>query len=270
MKSKKNITFIKILVLITFLLMITVNALANIIPINGLTTGEVSDYYANLFAPAGITFAIWGVIYLLLAGYTIYQLGFFQRDISPVKENLFQKVGLYFSISSIANAVWILCWHYKAISSTVLLMIVILFCLIVIVLEIKKVDLSLKDKLFIKLPFSIYFGWITIATIANVTTLLVSIGWDGFGISQEVWTIIIILVGLVIGVATTAVNRDIPYGLVIIWAYIGILIKHKSPSGFNGEYPSIIITVIVSILVLSTTVAYVFMPTKIKKIKSTS
>ena len=270
MKSKRNITFIKILVVITFLLMITVNALANILPINGITTGEVSDYYSNLFAPAGITFAVWGLIYLLLAAYTIYQLVFFQNDIGKAKENLFQKVGLYFSISSIANTIWILCWHYMAIPSTMVLMVVILICLIIIVLEIKKVEFSFKDKLFIKLPFSIYFGWITIATIANVTTLLVSIGWDGFGISQEVWTIIIILVGLVIGVATTAVNRDIPYGLVIIWAYIGILIKHKSPSGFNGEYPAIIITVIVCILVLLTTVTYVFMPTKIKKINSKS
>jgi hypothetical protein len=267
MKSRKNITFIKILVVITFSLMITVNALANILPINGLTTGEVSDYYANLFAPAGITFSIWGLIYLLLAGYTIYQLGFFQSDISKAKEDLFQKVGVYFSISSIANAIWILCWHYLAIPSTMLLMIVILICLIIIVIEIKKMELSFKDKLFIKLPFSIYFGWITIATIANVTTLLVSIEWNGFGISAEVWTIIIILVGLVIGATTTLVNKDIPYGLVIIWAYIGILIKHTSPEGFNKEYLAIIITVIASIVILLITEVYVVINNKIKKFK---
>ncbi|SHH75972.1 lantibiotic ABC transporter permease [Clostridium grantii] len=265
MERRKNITFIKILVLITFLLMITVNALANIIPINRITTGEVSDYYANLFAPAGITFAIWGLIYLLLAGYTIYQLGFLQKDSSKAKEGLFKKIGLYFSISSIANVIWILCWHYRVIPSTMILMIVLLVCLIIIVLEIKKVELSFKDKLFIKLPFSIYFGWITIATIANVTTLLVSIGWDGFGISEEIWTIIIILVGLLIGAITILVNKDIPYGLVIIWAYIGILIKHKSLNGFNGEYPAIIITVIISIILLIVTELYVLLHYKTRE-----
>lgn len=257
MTGKKNITFVKVLTVITFFIMIAVNVLANTLPINGVTTGEVSNKYKNLFAPASITFAIWSVIYILLTGYTLYQLGFFQKNQIRNKEALFQKVGIYFSISSIANALWILCWHYDAIPSSMILMFVILICLITIVLEIKKDDLSPKDKLFIKLPFSVYFGWITIATIANATTLLVSLGWDGFGISEEVWTAIIIVIGLAIAVTTILKNKDIAYGLTIIWAYIGILIKHISPSGFAGKYPAIIITTIVSIVMLLIVEVYV-------------
>lgn len=260
MSKNKTSNFIKILTTISFLVMIIVNALANIIPINGVGTGEVSDSYENLFAPAGITFAIWGVIYILLAGYTLYQLGFFQVD--STSSNLLNKVGLFFSISSIANAAWIFSWHYYKIPVSMLLMIIILVCLIVIVLEINKHKLSLRDKIFIKIPFSVYFGWITIATIANATTLLVSLGWNGFGISEPVWTIIIIVVGLIISAVTILKNKDIAYGLVIIWAYAGILIKHKSIGGFNSQYPSIITTVIISIALLLIVEFYVLISKK--------
>ncbi len=117
--------------------------------------------------------------------------------------------------------------------------------------------MSLKDRFFIKLPFSIYFGWLTIATIANVTTLLVKIGWNGFGISEVIWTITILIVGLLISVLTIIKNKDFFYGLVIIWAYIGIYIKHTSATGFNGEYGSIIGVLIASLVVLILTEIYV-------------
>lgn len=247
MDTTKTGTSIKLLVAFSFLLMVTVNALANIIPINGVNTGQVSDSYQNLFAPAGITFAIWGLIYLLLAAYTLYQLGFFQSHQSALKADIFNKVGIYFSISSIANTLWILSWHYYLIPLSMLLMVIILFCLIMIVNAINKAELSFRDKIFVKLPFSIYFGWITVATIANATALLVSIGWDGFGISEPVWAIIIILVGVIIAIATIFKNKDFAYGLTIIWAYSGILIKHISADGFAGQYPTIITTVIICI-----------------------
>lgn len=254
MSNKKTNTFIKIITIVSFLIMIIVNALANIIPINGVTTGEVSNSYENLFAPAGYTFAIWGLIYILLAGYTLYQFGFFQTNRITDMSSLFNKIGLFFFISSISNVLWIFSWHYYYIGLSLLFMIVILLCLIIIVEEINKNEFSLKfsfkDMFFIRLPFSVYFGWITIATIANVTTFLVSIGWDGFGISEVAWTIIIITVGLLISIVTILKNKDIAYGLVIIWAYVGILVKHISPSGFDGQYTSIITTVIISIVIL--------------------
>jgi len=258
MVANKAQTSIKVLTAVSFLVMIIVNALANIIPINGVGTGQVSDSYKNLFAPAGLTFAIWGLIYLLLAGYILYQWGFFQISEGAVKADLYDKVGFYFSISSIANAIWIFSWHYYVIALSMLLMIIILIYLVRIVQEINKHKLMFRERIFIRLPFSIYFGWITVATIANATTLLVSLGWDGFGISEPVWAGIIIVVGLVIAIATIIKNKDIAYGLVIIWAYAGILIKHTSANGFAGQYPAVIATVWVSIFCLVIADAYVF------------
>lgn len=199
-----------------------------------------------------------GLIYLLLAGYTLYQLGFFNLDTRGFKGDLLEKVGLYFSVSSIANATWIFSWHYHLIGLSVLLMLIILVCLILIVREINFVELSLREKIFIRLPFSVYFGWITVATIANATTLLVSLGWDGFGISEPTWTVIMIAVGLVIGITTMLRNRDIAYGLVIIWAYAGIFIKHISVSGFTGQYPAVITSLIVCIALLLIGGGYIF------------
>lgn len=241
---------LKVTVAITYLIMVVVNALANIIPINGVTSGEVSDFYANLFAPAGITFAIWGVIYFLLFIYVIYQFGLFQRCTDPYREELFKKIGFYFSISSILNAAWIFAWHYFIIELSLIIIILMLICLILINQYTKKATLSFKDKFFIRLPFSIYFGWLTIATIANVTTLLVKLGWSGFGISEVIWTIIVLIVGLIISITTILTNKDFFYGLTIIWAYIGIYIKHTSPNGFNGEYQSIITTLVVCLVFL--------------------
>jgi hypothetical protein len=110
--------------------------------------------------------------------------------------------------------------------------------------------MSLLQKILIRLPFSIYFGWITVATVANVVTFLVSVSWDRFGIAEYLWADIIILVAALIGAAAIIFYKDIAYGLVIIWAYIGIALKHLSPEGFDGEYLSVIITVFVSIILL--------------------
>lgn len=255
-------TSIKVLTTVSFLIMVLVNALADTIPINGQGTGQVSEYYKNLFAPAGLTFAIWGLIYLLLAGYTLYQLGLFNVNTRGFKGELLEKIGLYFSVSSIANATWIFSWHYHLIGLSMLLMLIILVCLIFIVREMNEVEFSLREKIFIRLPFSVYFGWITVATIANATTLLVSLGWDGFGISEPTWAVIMIAVGLVIGITTMLRNRDIAYGLVIIWAYVGIFIKHTSASGFAGQYPVVITTVIVGIISLLIGVGYILISNK--------
>lgn len=252
----KKINTISILVLITYLGMVIVNGLANALPINGMITGDISDSYPNLFAPTGITFIIWGVIYALLAAYTAYQLGLFQGDKQQVKTELLNKVGTLFAISSVANIAWIFSWHYKNIPLSMLFMLVILVCLMLINIRINKEKLTSKEKFFIRLPFSIYFGWITVATIANATTLLVDkLGSPAnlLGISEVVWTVVILLVGTLIGAVTTLKNRDIAYGLVLVWAYIGILIKHLMakplPDGFNSQYPAVIVTVITSLVV---------------------
>jgi hypothetical protein len=223
----------------TFLIMVAVNAMANILPINGITTAKVSDSYPNLFAPAGITFIIWGLIYLLLAGYTVYQLRPARKGNGKNREGLLAKIGVLFSISSAANAIWIFSWHYEILPASMMLMLVILICLILISQMLRKEAFTASEKLFIRLPFSVYFGWITVATIANATALLVSTGFDGMGLSDASWTVIMIAAGAAIAVAVMLRNRDIAYGLVIIWAYAGIIIKHTSEAGFNGQYPQV-------------------------------
>lgn len=255
-------TFTKVHTTVSFLIMIVVNILANVIPFNGVTTGEVSDSYPNLFTPAGLTFSIWGVIYLLLAAYTIYQFDFFKSRV--LNKNIIEKIGIYFTITSIANSIWIFLWHYRAISLSVIMIVLMLIFLIIINMKLKKEELIFREKLFIKLPFSIYFGWITIATIANITTYLVSIGWNRFGISDWIWTIMVLIIGLLIGGLTMIKNQDFWYGLVIVWAYIGILIRHTSPSGFSGQYPLIIIVLIISIIVLFITGVYILVADKEK------
>lgn len=256
MIAKRRLGKIRIITLITFFIMVAVNGLANALPINGKTTGSISDFYENLFAPAGYTFAVWGLIYILLLIYSIYQLDFFKNGIDRTNSRLLDKIGVIFSISSVANTLWIFTWHYDVIWLSLVLIIVVLLCLILINREIVKSNLCFKEKLFIRLPFSIYFGWITVATIANVAVFLVSIGWDGFGIPETIWTIIVLLVGFLIASVTIIKNKDIAYGLVIIWAYVGILIKHSSANGFNGKYPSVISAVSICIAFLVITEIY--------------
>lgn len=250
MSINKTNYSLKIITLVTYVIMVATNALANILPINGVTSGQVSDSYPNLFAPAGITFSIWGVIYLTLLAYCIYQFGILQRGEDPYKEQIFKKIGILFSISSILNSVWIFTWHYRIIEASLIIIISILILLIMINNVTKKAELSLKDYLFIRFPFSIYMGWLTVATIANVTTLLVKLGFGGFGISEVFWTIVVIIVGLIIASLTILRNKDLAYGLPIIWAYIGIYIKHISKDGWNTEYSIIIFTTVASIVIL--------------------
>lgn len=254
---------LKISISSTFLLMVIVNALANILPINGVSTGQVADAYPNLFTPAAVTFAIWGLIYLLLAADVLYQLGMvggIQRKIPPAANN---NVMVLFPLSSLANTAWIFAWHYQHIALSMLIMILLLVCLLAINIILFREQLTIKEQIFIRLPFSIYFGWITIATIANATTLLVSRGWNGWGLSEPTWTIIMLIAGIAIGVATTIRLSDIPYGFTLMWAYIGILIKHESETGFAGRYPQITVVVLICLLCLLAAICYVL---KIKEL----
>lgn len=247
MAAKTTTGPVKALVVVTFLMMITVNALANILPINGQTTGGVSDAYGNLFAPAAITFAIWGVIYLLLACHTVYQLGLFHAKTNTGNVALLNKVGLLFSMSSLVNTAWVFSWHYDLIWLSEILMLALLVLLIAIVQSVTKARLTSRELFFIRIPFSVYFGWITVATVANTTVWLVSLGWNGFTISEPIWAMVIIAVGMLIGTLTMLRNRDFAYGLVLIWAYLGIVIKHTSASGFANQYPMVFITAAVCI-----------------------
>jgi len=247
--------------------MVLVNILANVIPFNGVTTGQISDSYPNLFAPAGITFSIWGIIYLSLASYLLYQFGLFNKKEGIINKEVIEKAGIFFTISSIANTVWIFVWHYRAIGISLFMIVIILLCLIIINVTIKKANLITREKIFLRLPFSIYFGWITVAVIANVSVFLVSINWNRFGLSESFFTIIVLFSGLLIACLTILKNQDLAYGLVVIWAYVGILIRHTSSSGLAGRHPFIIAFLIICIILLLITAVYAAVADK-EKLKS--
>lgn len=236
--------------------MVVVNTLAVTLPINGIATDAVSDKYGNLFAPAGITFSIWGVIYLALAAYLVY---IFLKNKSFISEEKQNQINILFIISSLINSVWIFSWHHLVIWLTVILMLGLLVCLIKIADLINSTKLSLADKLLVKVPFGLYFGWITIATIANITAFLASVKFENILFNNATWMIIILLIGLAIGVWRTLKDSNIAYGLVLVWAYYGIYLKHTSVDGFAGVYPSIITTTLISIVILILVNAYLLL-----------
>ena len=241
---------IKALVVITYLAMIVMNYLANALPLNGRRTGDISDAYPSLFTPAGITFSIWGVIYLLLGAHVLYQLGLFRdQPDTPEQAALLNRVGLLFSLSSIANTAWVFAWHYDLIPLSAMLIVTILVCLALIVTTLRAANLVGRRRWLIGVPFSVYFGWTTVAVVANITVLLVSLRWDGFGLSDATWAATMVLVAMGIGTLTMIRNRDVAYGLVLIWAYAGILLRQISVDGFNGRYREIIVAVIASLVI---------------------
>ncbi len=239
----------KVSVIISFVVMVTLNALANILPINGIGTGAISDSYPNLFAPAGFTFAIWGVIYLLLLVMGVY-LAFKPAVSFRGFEQESRQFSWLFVISSIANSIWILAWHYRFILLSLVLMLVILACLIRMMALVNTFKWPLSQLAFVKPAIGVYFGWITVATVANVTTYLVSIAWNGFGLSEPVWLMAILAVATTIAFFAIGWSRCSGYGLVILWAYWGILSKHLSPDGFNGVYPEVMVVLGVAMIVI--------------------
>lgn len=262
MEQKQKIKMLAILNLVSLIAILTVNALANILPINNKTTGELSDNIPNLFVPAGLTFSIWGLIYLLLTIFSITQLKVFKDDEQISAE--VEKIGPWFVISSVGNFVWILLWHYELVSLSLVAMLVILVSLIQIYLklEIGKSNVEPRIRWSIHLAISVYFGWISVATIANVTAVLVVNSWDAWGLSEAIWTLIVIVVGLILGIIQLLKRFDVAYAGVIIWAYIGIYIKRVSVLPFESivAYSALISAIVLAILAI-----VLFIITKIEK-----
>jgi hypothetical protein len=213
------------LTLIAVVVTITINGLANALPLNGLTTGEISDRFDVFFVPAGYVFSIWGLIYIGLVGYAVYQV------LPSNRENpRLQRISYLFITSSIANIAWLFLWHYEFFAWTLVAMLSLLITLIAIYLrlDIGRESVPTSEHWLVNVPMSIYLGWITVATIANVTSLLDFLNWSGWGISPEIWAVLMIVAGLIIASLMSLTRNDIAYLLVIIWAFIGIAVKHSS------------------------------------------
>ena len=212
-----------------FIGIIVVNGLANSLPINGKTTGQISDSYPNLFVPAGLTFSIWGLIYLLLGIFIAYQATDLFRKQKQDPAYL-EKTGWFFLLSCAANIGWIFAWHYERLELSLVLMLILLGSLLSIYvrLNIGKAQATKTERYLVFLPFSVYIGWITIATVANITALLVSVGWKGLGLPETFWTVLVLIVATLITLAMVFTRRDVPYSLVVAWAFLGIIIKRTS------------------------------------------
>lgn len=251
MKNRRTHSATKWLSTLLFLLMLTVNILANTIPIGGVTTAEISARYPNLLTPAPYAFSIWGLIYACLTLYVLYRWGLFRKNRSDSMEQLLHKLDGWFALSCLANMAWVFVWHYDRIPLSIIFMLVLLVSLIAITTFIYAAGLTGRDKTLISAPFSIYFGWITVATVLNITILLISLNWDGFGLPDQLWSVLVLLAVTGLGAAVTLRRHDALYGLTLIWAFVGILVRHVSKEGFNLQYPVIVGTVCVGLVILT-------------------
>lgn len=201
---------------------ITMNTLANALPLNGQDTGEISDRFPVLVTPAGYVFSIWGLIYLGLISYTIYQALPAQRDNARLAA-----IAPLYMLSCAANIVWLFLWHYNFFAFTEIAMLGLLASLIAIWLRLDRNAQGI-ERWLVNTPFSIYLGWISVATIVNTTVVLYNAGLrsESFGISEQVLTAVLLVVGAGLALRMALAFRDIAYALVVAWAFAGIALKH--------------------------------------------
>ena len=273
----KDLRFVSIMSAIAFAAVIAVNGLANALPLNGANTGVLSDEIPNLFVPAGLTFAIWGLIYLLLAGYVFAIIreawgkrGLAGSPASPGASAWTGRDAALFLANMGANVAWIFAWHWRQVGLAMLIMLVILGTLIALELGSQRklapggvlakpakapngirdalagaaapsspaassagpaapssppAPSSLARRFFLTVPLRVYLGWISVATIANATAVLVKAGWNGFGLDPRLWTIVVIAAGLAVALGFSVAKKQYAAPLVVVWAYAGIVLK---------------------------------------------
>ena len=241
------------LAVLLYVLMVAVNILADKLPFGGKTTAEISARYSTLFTPSPGTFLIWLLIYALLLLYTLYQLGVFQwgQGRGACATELTRGIAPWYCLSSLANILWIAAWHYGYILVSAALNAILLYSLARIMLLISEDRLCLRERLFVKLPFSVYFGWILVAVIANVAAALVSVGWDGGGLTAQTWTVLLLALGAALAVYLIFRLDSPAIGFVFLWAYAGILAQNTAFSGWDGAYPDVITAAIACLAALA-------------------
>jgi benzodiazapine receptor len=231
---------------VAYVATLVVNVLANALPLNDLPTGVISDRFEVFFVPAGYAFSIWGLIYLGLGAFTVYQALPSQRE-NPV----LRKIGYWFAISSAANIAWLFLWHYEQFPLTLLAMLSILISLIVIYQRaaIGRTPTSSIERWLVRVPFSVYMGWISVATIANVTDVLDYVSWSGWGIEPQIWAVIMLAIGTALALAMSLLRGDTAYILVFTWAFAAIAIKQAgTPLVANSAWAAAAAAAILAIL----------------------
>lgn len=214
--------------IVTLVVTLIVNYLSQVPPPNGIgvaTSAEIANRYPDLYYfPANNAFSIWGIIYTALIAFTVYQALPSQRTNPHL-----QRLGWLFVATGVFNVAWLFSFQYEQFPLSMVMMLLLLGTLITIYLRlgIGRIDIQPRDKLLIHVPFSIYIGWITAATVTNASYVLRNAGWDGFGIAPEIWAVIMLVVTGILGLTLLLRHRDIAYALVIAWATYWIGVRHS-------------------------------------------
>ena len=235
MKEVSNTTGKVLLNWVALVGMLAVNALANILPINGYNTGQVSAMYPNRFVPAGFTFGIWSVIYILLIGFVVMSSLLRWRKPGSSADRLAGELSPYFIGTCILNAGWIIVWHYLQTTLSVLIMLgfLVLLIRIYLLLQSHRGNLTVAQHAWLYVPFVVYLGWISVATVANITAWLVGFDWNAWGIDPSWWSITMVIVAGLLGLIFIFRQKDVAYALVIAWALYGIY------KGQQPNYPEV-------------------------------
>ncbi len=249
MSSMTKSIVTKFLIVVGFAATVVVNFLATTGKINGLSTAAVSDANPTLFTPMGYTFSIWGFIYLFLFVYVLVQL--FSAELG--RDERLRTIAFWFILSSAANVGWIFAWQYSQFLITVLVMLVLLFSLTRILSLVAGSERTLTNLFSLELPFGLYAGWITVATISNIAVLLLHLGWDGFGIPWFIWLIIVLLLATAIAVKATRDTLNLAYPAAVLWGLIGVFVRYIPDFRFDlgSETMWIVIAIILSILAIT-------------------
>jgi len=242
---KKKALVLSIVNVVLAIATIVVNILANALPLNGKNTGVLSDQYPNLFVPAGLTFSIWGLIYVLFLVYVVYHFVVSVKD--PRQAENYVPSLVAFALSCVLNMGWIFAWHYEKVGLSVVIMMALLVTLLFIFTFQRRQKIYGQISLAAVIPIDVYAGWITVATIANITAWLVKVGWNGWGIAADVWTMLMMSIGALIGIIVLLRYQALAYAAVIVWAYLGIILKR---SASTPVYQNIIMTAWVTILLI--------------------
>ncbi len=238
----------QVAVLLAYMGTVAVNALAVLLPIGGRTTQEVSALYPALFVPAGYVFSIWSVIYLGLAAYAVAQA------VPPLlRDDRVRSVAWWFVLSGVLNSVWLVLWQTLRIYWTVPVMLALLLTLIAIYrgLRVGR-GAGPAETWLVRLPFSIYLGWISVATIANVSDALLHAQWGGWGLSDVAWAVIMLAVATLLGIVMLLRERDIAYALVLVWAFVGIAVAQRPEPVVAGAALAAAVVVALAVLTLGT------------------
>lgn len=231
-KTARQLLPYRILNPIFYVIVIVMNALSSVGGLNGNTQGNISDSYPNSFVPAGWAFSIWGPIYIWLGAFCIYT-AVLPKSTDAAK--ILTGVGPWFIISCIFNIAWIVTFIFAtplAVSISTIWLFLLLASLLVIVVKTdswRSVRTSLWDFWIVDVAFSMYAGWCTVASIANVViSLSGGLGWDGSPWNAEGWSALMIGVAAAINIAVLASRTDAVFALVFCWAAAAIADKHQS------------------------------------------